>query len=89
MAHAARLAIKQELFFPQRLPQPPPAPHSQLPTASPHVGPRQTKATLQLPTAAPAVSKWSTTNQLQIGRRHWGCSATNWQPGGRERHVTK
>ena len=54
--------------FPQRLPQPPPAAHSQLPTASPHVGPRQTKATLQLPTA-PTVSKCSATNQLQTDSR--------------------
>jgi len=39
-----------------------PPTHSQLPIASPHVGPHQPKATLQLPTA---VSQCPTTNQSQ------------------------
>ena len=42
-----------------------PAARSQLPIASPHVGPHQPKATLQPPTTAPAVSHRPTTDELQ------------------------
>ncbi|EDR13098.1 uncharacterized protein LACBIDRAFT_322537 [Laccaria bicolor S238N-H82] len=61
-----RSACDQEgTVLSQSLPQPLSAARSQLPIASPHVGPHQPKATLQPPTAAPAVSQRPTTTQLQ------------------------